>query len=131
MTEFNTTRRNFMALATATFASVGLSGCATVQKALDYNKSIQIVLHALKDKSSKDQLKRASQSINLNIAESSSRFSKADRKRFLIISRGSAFECAAILEYLEKCDNIPIDSKLYQILEEISKMIFGIIKKLE
>ena len=101
------------------------------QKALEYNKDIQSVIHVLKDKSSKDQLKRASQSINLNIAEGSSRFSKADRKRFLIISRGSAFECAALLEYLEKCDGLSIDQELYLKLEEISKMLFGIIKKLE
>ncbi len=100
-------------------------------KAIAFNKEIRSILNKLSDKSTKDQLKRASQSIVLNIAESSSRFSKADRKRFLIISRGSAFECAALLEYLEKCDEEVVDQNLYSNLEEISKMLYGIIKKLE
>ncbi len=100
-------------------------------KAIAFNKDIRTVLHELKDKSSKDQLKRASLSIVLNIAESSSRFSKADRKRFLIISRGSAFERVAILEYLEKCEDMKINQSLCSDLEEISEMFFGIMKKLE
>jgi four helix bundle protein len=36
----------------------------------------------------------------LNIAEGTSRFSNKDRKDFFVISRGSAFECVSILEYL-------------------------------
>ncbi len=36
-----------------------------------------------------------------NITEGSSRFSNKDRKNFLIIARGSAFECAGILRSLK------------------------------
>jgi hypothetical protein len=43
------------------------------------------------DKSLKDQLKRASTSITLNISEGSSRFSPADRKNYFVVARGSAF----------------------------------------
>jgi len=46
----------------------------------------------------RDQLKRASMSIPLNIAESCGKPTVPDRARFLSIARGSALECGAILD---------------------------------
>ena len=44
------------------------------------------------------QLRRTSMSITLNIAESSGRLRHADAARHVTIARGSAMECAAILD---------------------------------
>ena len=79
------------------------------------------------------QLSRASFSIMLNIAEGSGRFTKPDKRNFYIIARGSAFECTAIFDFLK--DNKQISEKdfksKYYLLEEISKMLFALIRGLE
>ena len=104
------------------------------QKAKTYNKEIFELRNQFAfDKVTNDQLRRASFSIMLNIAEGSSRFSNKDRRNFLVIARGSVFECVAIFEYL--LDTKEIDEELfehlYAILEELSKMLFALIRKLE
>jgi len=48
----------------------------------------------------RDQLDRASISIVLNIAEGCGRRSPADKSRFYSMARGSATECAAVLDLL-------------------------------
>jgi four helix bundle protein len=85
------------------------------------------------DRTTNDQLRRASFSIMLNIAEGSSRFSNKDRKNFMVVARGSAFECAAIIDYLHEVSEIDKDTYInyLNILEEISKMLFGLIRGLD
>lgn len=51
----------------------------------------------------RDQMLRASQSIPQNIAEGNGKRSGAERRRFFEIARGSAFECASILDILLAC----------------------------
>lgn len=108
------------------------------QKLDVYQKTKNLVVDAGKlrsgmhfDKTINDQLRRACTSILLNIAEGSSRFTTKDRKNFLVISRGSAFECVAILDLLLEEGKISreIFLRFYGQLEEISKMLWGLIKK--
>ena len=47
-----------------------------------------------------DQLRRAALSVPLNIAEAAGRVSAADGARHYAIARGSAMECAAIMDAL-------------------------------
>ena len=55
------------------------------------------------DRSTKDQLVRASQSVTLNIAEGNGKRSDADRKRYFDIARASALESGAVLDILVAC----------------------------
>lgn len=77
-----------------------------------------------------DQLNRAALSISANIAEGNGRFTKADRKNFFIIARGSVQECVPLLE-LSRRRNLIDDSQHADLkgkLEEIAKMLSGLIK---
>ena len=100
------------------------------QKAKELYKLIsdEIVV-TLTDRVIKDQLRRASLSIVLNIAEGTSRLSKADQRHFFVTARGSVYECYVIIDLL----NIP-DSDVYKSvqtqLEEVSKMLYALIKRL-
>ena len=104
------------------------------QKSKFFCKEITLLIKEQKfDRVTNDQLRRASFSIMLNIAEGSSRFSYKDRRRFMVISRGSAFECVAILEYLHESEELISEefNKFYKLLDEISRMLFALIRKLE
>ena len=48
----------------------------------------------------RDQLDRASSSVLLNIAEGRGRSARPDKAHFYLIARGSAMECAAVLDVL-------------------------------
>jgi four helix bundle protein len=53
-----------------------------------------------------DQLRRASLSVPLNIAEGAGRTTEADAARHYAIARGSAMECAAVLDIIQVTDGI-------------------------
>lgn len=75
-----------------------------------------------------DQLKRAALSIPLNIAESQGRPSPGEAARAYAIARGSAMECAAILDaarVMRAIDDAQTSQArvlLYRIVQMLSKM---------
>jgi four helix bundle protein len=98
-----------------------------------FNSEIRHLIKNTKlDPTTKDQLRRASFSIVLNIAEGTGRFSNADRRKFYVISRSSVFECVAILDVLKDEGIIEQSefSTFYAKAEEVSKMLFAMIKNL-
>ena len=105
------------------------------KKAKTFNKEVFKYLQVTKqlDAVTKNQFRRASFSIMLNIAEGTSRFSKADKKNFFVISRGSIFECVAILDFLQDEELIDktLQLKFFRSAEELSKMLFAMIRNLE
>lgn len=76
-----------------------------------------------------DQLNRASASIATNIAEGNGRFTKADRRNFFGIARGSIQECVPLLELAARRSLITQErhAMLRSKLEEIAKMLSGLI----
>jgi len=80
----------------------------------------------------RDQLRRASQSIPLNIAESTSRYGEREKTNFLRIAKGSTFECVAVLDLVRTMDLVKRDlGTLYKDLATIGRMLSGLIRYLE
>lgn len=81
----------------------------------------------------KSQLIRASLSVTANIAEGTGKFTIPDKKNFFTIARASVYECASIIDLLFDFDLISkAEFKfLYDLLEEISRMLLGLIRSLE
>lgn len=102
-------------------------------KAKDLNKKVNALLVATPlDRTTNDQLRRAAFSVMLNVAEGSGRYSKADKRNFFVISRGSVFECVAIFDYLKEIEIISESQfkAFYDELDELSRMLFSMIKSL-
>ena len=72
-----------------------------------------------------DQLKRASLSIPLNIAEACGKTGICDNKRFFSIARGSALECSAILD---ACKTLKLANPL--LVQRGKSLLFDIVSML-
>ncbi len=80
-----------------------------------------------------DQLNRATLSIAANIAEGNGRFTKADRRNFFGIARGSVQECVPLLELASRQELLgeAQHQQMKADLEEIARMISGLINGLD
>lgn len=103
------------------------------QRAVDLAEKISALTESFPTRSHRhlvDQLRRASLSVPLNIAEGNGRWHPKDRKNFWWIARGSVFECVPVLELCkrqkliteEKCLDLKTE------LEILSKMLTALIK---
>ena len=101
------------------------------RKAKELNREVLKFLKENKqiDSYIRDQLKRASISIVINIAEGSGKFSKADKRNFYTIARGSVYECVLLLELISEERQIDKErfDDLYKKCEIISRMLLGLI----
>ena len=106
------------------------------KKSIDWIQEAEELLCSIKGKISRsmeDQLSRAALSVSLNIAEGNGRWHKADKRQFYWIARGSTFECVPILQVLLRkglLDEIKYKS-YYNLLEEMGKMLSGLIQSTE
>ena len=106
------------------------------QKARDFRVKLFSIIFSKnkRERSMLDQLKRASISIILNIAEGSGKFSRADKRNFFTTARGSTYEVVAIINLLYHDDGVISKEEkdgLYIDLETSSKMLLGLINSLK
>ena len=96
------------------------------QKAIKFLGAMHKVIRALPPGNSDviNQLRRAVMSIPLNLAEGAGKTGKADKQRFYSIARGSALECAAILDLLCTWELVSADDLKHEraLLEQIVAM---------
>jgi four helix bundle protein len=80
-----------------------------------------------------NQLNRAALSAAANIAEGNGRFTKAARRQFFGVARGSVQECVPLLELAARQTLLQTHRhrSLKADLEEIARMLSGLIKGLE
>ncbi|MCB0479402.1 MAG: four helix bundle protein [Crocinitomicaceae bacterium] len=102
-------------------------------KAKEFNSKIRkFIKEGSLDRTTNYQLRRASFSIVLNIAESTGRFTNPDKRNFFVVSRSSLIECVSILDVLhdEKEISEVEFRKFYNEADELSRILFAMIKNL-
>ncbi len=102
-------------------------------KAKSYNLEVSKLLKQFTfDSAIKNQLRRSSLSIALNIAEGSGRKTNPDKRNFFVIARGSVFECVAIFDILKDEGSISKETykEFYSRSEELSKMLYAMTESL-
>lgn len=78
----------------------------------------------------KEQWRKASMDILMNLSEGTGRMVTAEKKHFITVARSSVFECVAILEVVGQLGQIPMTEAqgLYERYEKVSKMLLGMFR---
>jgi four helix bundle protein len=102
------------------------------QAAKSVHKDVMALLKktVLIETSYRNQLRRASLSVILNLAEGSGKQTPADKKNFYYTARGSLYECVALFDAITNEEIISeLEHREYYLrYEKISKMLFGLIQ---
>ncbi|WP_053992773.1 four helix bundle protein [Mangrovimonas sp. TPBH4] len=103
------------------------------RKSQDFCVAIYNNFLGLKDYVFKDQITRASISVSNNIAEGFDRNSNAEFIRFLYFATGSSSEVRSMLYLASRLGFLSedISNKLIEDSNEISRMLYGLIKSLK
>ena len=106
------------------------------QKSVDFVEKVLVTLENKELQHFKyqrivSQLISCSCSISQNIAEGSGRSSKKEFRHFLYISRGSLFEAITLITIMDRNNLIKRSEccQLKEITTELSKMLYGLIKR--
>ena len=104
------------------------------KKSIELAKEVYLKLPAFPEEEKYNlisQIRRSAISASSNIAEGAGRNSNNEFKHFLGIANGSLYELhTQLILTKEIYQHIPIEEKLFKSIEEIQKMIYGLIKKL-
>ena len=99
------------------------------KKAMELFVKIYALNGSIKDRTIKDQLRRAALSVPLNIAEGQGRMHGKEKRQFYNTARGSLLECVPLVQVCQKIGFIDLEKyeELYIMATEVSKMLSGLI----
>jgi four helix bundle protein len=80
-----------------------------------------------------DQLRRASTSIVLNIAEGAGEYAPGDKARFYRMARRSSTECAAIVDVAETLGYLDVElaDQMRDKLRDVAAMLTAMVKRMD
>jgi len=101
-----------------------------IAKALVVDTLKHIYSNSQLDPYIKEEWKKASMGILLNLSEGTGRMTATDKKHYITVARSSVFECVAILEVISQLGHIPMTEAqgYYERYEKISKMLLGMFR---